>query len=324
MVADHAAVARPRVRRPRGPKVGAVSALLAVLVLVVLGRPVRTAEPPTAAPARIISLVPAVTEMLFAIGAANEVVGVSSFDRFPPEAAAKPKVGALVDPDFERILSLSPDLVIVYHTQTELIGRLDRLRIPMFTYEHAGLADITTTVRAIGDRTGRGARARALADAIERDLAGIRQRVAGRPRPRTALVFGREAGTLRSIYASAGVGFLHDMLDAAGGDDVFADVKRENLQVTTEVLLARAPDVIIETRGAEGWTAERLARERDVWRALPSLPAVRAGRVYILTDDRFAIPGPRVADAVRLLADALHPAAETRAPNDGSATRTRR
>ena len=159
---------------------------------------------------------------------------------------------------------------------------------------------------AIGDRVGRADQARALAAHLERDLAGIRASVAGRPRPRTALIFGREAGSLRGIFASGGVGFLHDMLEAAGGEDVFADIKRENLQATTEMLLARAPEVIIETHAAAGWTPARVAGERDVWRALPSLPAVRAGRIHILTDDRLGIPGPRVAEAVRLIADVLH------------------
>ena len=261
------------------------------------------------APKRIISLVPAVTEMLFAIGAGNEVVGVSSYDRFPPEVATRPKVGALIDPDFERILSLKPDLVVVYGSQAELIARLGRAQLPLFNYRHAGLGDVTSTIRELGTRIGRGAEADQVAAAIERDIAAIRTRVAGRPKPRTVLVFGREPGSLRGIYVSAGIGFMHDMLDAAGGADVFADIARQSLQATTEVLLARAPEVIIEAHASEGWTPERIARERLVWNVLPSLPAVRSGRIHILTDDRLSIPGPRVADAIRLLADVLHPKA---------------
>ena len=87
---------------------------------------------------------------------------------------------------------------------------------------------------------------------------------------------------------------------------MFADVRREGLQVATELLLARAPEVIIESYAAAGWTPTRVAGERDVWRALPSLPAVRTGRIYVLADDRLGIPGPRVAEAVRLIANVLH------------------
>lgn len=240
------------------------------------------------------------------MGAGDTVVGVSSYDTFPPEVRQRAKVGALVDPDFERILSLRPDLVIAYGSQTEFIARLERARLPYFRYEHAGLPDVTATIRALGARIERVVAAEAIAARIERELDEIRRRVAGRPRPRTALIFGREPGTVRGIYASGGIGYMHDMLELAGGEDVFADIKRQNVQASAEILLARAPEVIVEVHAGDPWPADRLARERDAWRALASLPAVRNGRVHILVDDRFAIPGPRIVDAVRRLADVLH------------------
>jgi len=264
------------------------------------------------APSRIISLIPAVTEMLFAIGAGPQVVGVSSYDTYPPEASTRPKVGALVDPDFERILTLKPDLVVVYGTQADLITRLGRVNIPIFNYQHAGLADITTTIRTLGARVGRADEANSLAATIERDLEATRRRVAGRPRPKTVLLFGREPGSLRSLYASGGYGFMHDMLENAGGADIFADLKKQSVQTSAEMLLSRSPDVIIEVHPAGEWTPARIAAERQVWKGLPSLPAVKTDRVYILADDRLNTPGPRVAAAVRLLADILHPIARSR------------
>ena len=120
-------------------------------------------------------------------------------------------------------------------------------------------------------------------------------------------MFEREPGTLRSIYVSAGLGFMHDMLDAAGGADAFGDVQRQSLQATTETLLAWAPEVLVEAISTDGWTTDRLARERQVWQALASVPAVRTGRVYLLADERLSIPGPRVAAAIAVLADVLHP-----------------
>ena len=184
--------------------------------------------------------------MLFAMGAGPRVIGVGNFDRYPPEAQARPKVGGLIDPDVERILSLKPDLVVVYGTQTDLRAQLERAKIPMFLYQHAGLADITSTIRELGARIGSAKESDALADRIEAEIADVRKRVAGRPRPRTLLVFGRDAETLRGIYASGAVGFLHDMLDAAGGTNVFGDVERQSIQTTSELAVARAPDVIIE------------------------------------------------------------------------------
>jgi iron complex transport system substrate-binding protein len=261
------------------------------------------------APRRIVSVVPAVTEMLFAIGAGDAVIGVSTYDHYPKEVETRTRVGALIDPDFERIISLKPDLIVVYGTQGDLITRLDNAHVPMFRYQHAGLADITATLRSIGARVGHATAANAEADRIERDLADIKRRVSSEPRPRTLLVFGREAGAIRGVYASAGIGFLHDMLAVAGGDDVFGDVKRQSVQASSEQILARAPEVIIEIRTDAGFTASGAADEMKVWRALPGIPAVKNNRLIMLTDPMLAIPGPRVAEATRVIAKALHPGA---------------
>lgn len=257
------------------------------------------------APRRIVSLVPAVTEMLFALGAGDRVVGVSNFDKFPPEVTKIAQVGALLDPNLDRILSLKPDLVVVYYSQTDLQTQLQRATVASFSYKHAGLADVTDTLRAVGARIGRAEQARAIATEIESKMAALRKRYASGARPKTLVVFGRENFALRGIYASGGRGFVHDMLTVAGGDNVFADVDREAVQATTELILARRPDVIIELR-ADPMTAEAERKEVTTWNQLASLPAVRAKRVHIITDPRTVIPGPRVVDGVEIIAERLH------------------
>jgi iron complex transport system substrate-binding protein len=257
-------------------------------------------------PQRIVSIIPSVTEMLFAMGAGARVVGVGTYDTFPREAMTRTKVGGLIDPDIERIISLKPDLIAVYGTQTDLRTQMSRAGIPVFLYQHSGLADITSTIRELGARVGNTAESRALADRIETDIADVRRRVAGRHRPRTLLVFGRDAETLRGIYASGGVGFLHDMLEAAGGLNVFADVRRQSIQTTSELAIARAPEAIVEI-GAD--TASTRGRNLRAWDVLSSIPAVRNQRVYQLTGDGMMNPGPRIAESVRRVADALHPEA---------------
>jgi iron complex transport system substrate-binding protein len=259
-----------------------------------------TANPPR----RIVSLIPAVTEMLFALGAGDRVAAVSSFDKFPPEVEKIPKVGALLDPNLEKILSLKPDLVVVYHSQEDFRRQLDRAGVPTYSYAHAGLADVTATIRAIADRIGSGERGRALAGSIESRLADIRTRVAGRPRPRTLIVFGRENYTLRGIYASGGTGFIHDMVTLAGGDNVFADLEREAVQATTELILSRRPEVILELR-ADPLTPEEERKELAVWSQLASVPAVRNHRVHLIVDARTVIPGPRVVEGVEAIARVL-------------------
>jgi iron complex transport system substrate-binding protein len=289
-------------------------ALIAVFATLVLslaaGKPVSSRSPDRqiTRSVRIISLVPAVTEMLYAFGAGARVVAVSSYDTFPPDVTRLPTVGALLDPNVERILALKPDLVVVYGSQTDLKQQLARAHIRFFDYRHTGLADIAATIRSLGAQTGDATSANALATGLERGLDEIRARVKAQPRPRTLLVFGRERLALRGIYASGGAGFLHDMLVTAGGANVFADVKLQAVQATTEQILAARPDIIVETRAANSAfpNGERDA-ELNVWKVLGAVPAVRNGRVHFLFDDRIVIPGPRVIEGTLALARAIHP-----------------
>jgi cobalamin transport system substrate-binding protein len=282
----------------------AIAILVAIVAIAAGGAAPRAADAPT----RIVSLVPALTEMLFAIGSGPQVVGVSSFDDFPPEVKSLPRVGALVDPDMERILSLRPDLVIVYGSQTTVETQLTRAGIRAYSYRHAGLAGVFATIRDLGRVVARTKESERLAQTLQQRLDAVTTRVATLPRVRTLLVFERDLGSLRGLYASGGVGFMHDILGIAGGTNVFADVSRESVQPSIETVLARAPDLILEVRPT-GLPRERIPSERRVWESVPSIPAVRKGQVHIVTDDYLVTPGPRVAQAAETIARIIHPEA---------------
>jgi len=258
-------------------------------------------------PRRIISLVPNVTEILFAIGAGPQLVAVSTYDVEPPEVRSLPTVGALVDPDTEKIISLRPDLVITYGSQTDLQEQLKRASIPFFDYRHGGLDHIMVTMRALGARTGHADQAETAARGLQASIDAVKARVAGKTRPRTLLVFGREPGSLRNIYASAGRGFLHDMLVVAGGEDVLNDIDKESAQINTETILTRKPDVILELNAANQLNDADLKAVVDPWMTLSSVPAVRNKRVIVLNGPGLTVPGPRVIDGIEKMAKALHP-----------------
>jgi len=258
---------------------------------------------------RIVSLVPALTEILFAIGAGPQVVAVSSYDDDPPEVLKLPKVGALLDPDMERILQLKPDLVLTYGSQTDLDRTLAGAGIRTYSYRHGGLADVAPTFRKLGELTGHAADAERTVRDLESRLAAIRARVAGRRRPATLLVIGREPQSLRHLDASGGIGFLNDIIELAGGTNVFADVKRQAVRASTEMLISRAPEVVLDLHYASEMKPHDVDKERAVWQQLPSIPAVRNGRVQILIGDYLVVPGPRIAAAAEAYARAIHPEA---------------
>jgi iron complex transport system substrate-binding protein len=245
--------------------------------------------------------------MMFAVGAGSQVVGVSSYDDFPPEVKALPRVGALLDPDTERILSLRPDLVVVYGSQSELEGQFTRAGIRVYPYRHGGVASILQTIRDVARLTGHPADGDRVVREVRSQLDVVRLRVRGQRRPRTMLVIGRDAGALRGVYVSAGIGFLHELLDIAGGDDVFGDIKREAAQPSNETMIARAPEVIIELHPGEQPPADALQKERASWNLLASVPAVRTSRVHLLYGGYLLAAGPRIGRAAETLARILHP-----------------
>ena len=258
------------------------------------------------APKRIVSIVPAITEMLFAIGAGPQVIAVSSFDEFPPEVKSLPRVGALLDPDTERIFALRPDMIVLYGSQTELQAQFTRAGIRTFVYRHAGIQVVLDTIRELGAVTGHQAQAASVVKDIQSRLDAIRASVKGRPRPRVLLVFERQPRTLREMFVSGGRGFLHEMLEIAGGENVFADIDRESVQPSSETILARGPDIVLEIRANGLLEAKEVAGEQAVWSTLSSIPAVRNKRVHFLFGEHLVVPGPRLALGTETLARAIH------------------
>ena len=277
-------------------------ALLVCLAWIAIAAPL--AQSP---PRRIVSLVPAMTEMVFAIGAGDRVIAVSSYDEDPPAVRKLPRVGALLDPDVERIIAMRADLVLLYGSQTDLITQLQRASIPYYEYRHAGLAGVTETIRALGQRVGHVKQAEAVATDIDRRFADLRARSASLEKPRTLLVFSRERGSLRNVYASGGRGFLHDMLEAAGGVNVFGDVAAESVVASSELILSRSPEVILELRATDIPAEPERAAEMSTWSTLASLPAVRNHRLYFLPGRAFVVPGPHVAEGAEAMMRLLHP-----------------
>jgi iron complex transport system substrate-binding protein len=247
---------------------------------------------------RVVSLVPAATEMLYALDSGDLVVGVSSYDRWPPEVAALPKVGALIDPDVERVLALRPDLVVVDPAQRGLIAQLAAAGIDAYPYATGSLQDVIEHASALGVAIGRPERGRRLAGALRARLDAVAAAVAGHPRPSVLLVFGRRPGAFSELWVNGGDGFLADLLRLSGGQGLFEHLDRPSFRASLEALLANPPAVVIEADDAP-----REALESQ-WRALPGFAAVRVVR---LDPSVALVPGPRVVETAELLARALHP-----------------
>jgi iron complex transport system substrate-binding protein len=163
-------------------------------------------------------------------------------------------------------------------------------------------------ITALGAATGHEAQARELVVRMTSALDDVRRRVEGLPRPLTLLVIGRQPGTLQGIYAAGGSGFLNEMLEIAGGQNVLEDVKRESVQPSSETLLRLAPDVLLELKATTP-AGNYPGGDLEVWNTLPSIPAVQNKQVQVIVGDYVVVAGPRIALGAEAIARALHPAA---------------
>lgn len=253
----------------------------------------------TATPQRIVSVVPNVTETLFAFGLGDKVIAVGDYDHFPPEVETKPRVGGLINPNIEVIIEMHPDLVITYGSQNVLRERLQSVGIRMFSFVHGNVEHTLQSMRDLAEVVG-------ATDRADMVIADIRQafdaaRANAPPvRPKVLLVHDRGAGTLGSFYSVGSKAFQHDLIEIAGGENLFADVDSETIQPTLEEVIRRKPDIILETLPPPVSEAEFAQRRKD-WQGL----GLAKDRIYIVTDTYLLVPGPRLGLAARRISEII-------------------
>jgi iron complex transport system substrate-binding protein len=274
--------------------------------------PTQRVSPETAAaPARIVSLAPSVTEVLFALGLGDRVVGVTRFCRYPPEAERIPDVGGYLDLNFEAIVALAPDLVVAIQDHDAARTRLEDLGVPVLQVDQESLAGILDSISAIADACGVPDRGRRLADEIRGRMAAVERRVHGRQRPRVLAVVGREVGhgSLSNVWVAGRTTFYDELIELAGGTNVAPASAVVYPEISREGLYHLDPDVILDLladldeRGVD--PAEAMAD----WGDLPMLAAVRSHRVHEIVHELAVVPGPRIGQLVEEIARALHPEA---------------
>ncbi len=263
-------------------------------------------------PHRIVSTAPSATEMLYALGLGDRVVGVTTFCHYPPEAARKPKIGDYLHPSLETIVGMRPDLVVSETSGVRHAESLRSLNLNVLEINDATLAGIYDSILRIGRAAGVPARAGALCAQMRSDLAGIRAKVARFPRRRVLFLVGRTPGRIEDLIAAGRASHLNELMEIAGGENVFRDSVAAYGKIPLEELLARNPEVIVDMGEMSETVGVTDAQKRAVvqlWNRYPALAAVRDHRVYAVASDIFVVPGPRVVDAARALARMFHPEA---------------
>ncbi len=252
-----------------------------------------------AEPQRIVSLVPSMTEILFALGLGDRVVGNTTFCDYPEEAKSVEKVGEFANIDLEKVVGLSPDLVLVTSLHYQTVAPALRERgVTVAMFEATDIEGVLAQILTIGRLTGQSEEAQALVGELQGRLDAVAAKVAGARRPR---VFWELDALLYSVGKSSIIG---DMIDHAGGDNIGNQLEGEWPQFNMEALVAADPEVVFLADHDFGETAEKV-KARAGW---AGLSAVKNDRIIEVDDiNLVSRPGPRIAEAVEYIAASLHP-----------------
>lgn len=263
-----------------------------------IGREVRIEE----VPERIVSLAPSNTEILFALGLGDRVVGVTRYCNYPEEAKEREIVGGFANPDLEKIISLKSDLILAKGTlQKSLVSKLEeRGQIVFWLYPHT-VNDILESFERIGKLTGSITAAQELRKRTEERIEAVQariQNIADQERPTVFRVMG-----LDPVGTIGGHSFQTDVYRLAGGKNIFADTKKDYFQLDLETPLKLDPDIIV-TCGEDEEEAKARIKSQEGW---GDLTAVKADRIVVISCDLICRPSPRIGQTIEMLAKKFHP-----------------
>jgi iron complex transport system substrate-binding protein len=261
-----------------------------------LDRKLYLAKPPK----RIVSLAPSITEILFAIGLDEEIVGVTDFCNYPPAALAKPKV-AYSQPNLESLVALEPQLVLAPPSflRADLLAKLEQLKISTFVLESKTVEGIFGHIQLLGRMLGRAPEANAYTAAMRKQVANLTKKVEGRPRPTLLYVLNSEP------LITVGPGsFIHHLIELAGGRNAAERANAPYPRLTMEEVLVQNPDILLFPIGEYEGIPQA---EQDRWKRWETLRAVQDGKLFQIQSDLLNRPGPRVIEGLRHLVKLLHP-----------------
>jgi len=248
---------------------------------------------------RVVCLAPSVTDTVYALGAGAEVVGITDYTLYPPEARQKPSIGEVVRPSLERIVVLHPDVVIGVApiNSPETIHGLERMGVPVFLVNQTGIAGLYRSIESIGGALGREAEARALVARLRGREARVREMASQGTQPTVFFAL-----SIDPCITAGKRAFITELLSAAGARSVTDDLAQEWVNINIEAILPRRPQFVLLLKDSPFGVKEM--REHAGWN---SLEAVRAGRVLRI-DDRLQYPSPVAFDALEDFARQLHAA----------------
>jgi len=258
----------------------------------------------TSSPERIVSLAPNLTEILFALGLDDKIVGVPLHSNYPPAAANKPKTGTFWQPNIEAVIAAKPDLVITlgFEQQKNIAERLKRIGYKTLTVNIEKVTDFFEAVGIIGQAAGKVSQANQLTSNLRNKLDNIRSLFTGVDRPKVLYVVQRQP--LRVAGTDT---FVNEMIELAGGKNAIGRTIHKYPPIGAELVYTCGADVIIEPTMDKDNSLQQRQEAIKYWARFQTVPAVRDERIYIIDGDLVCRLGPRLDEAVETIAKCLRP-----------------
>jgi iron complex transport system substrate-binding protein len=258
---------------------------------------------------RIISLSPNVTEILFALGLGDKIVGVTRFCNYPPKAKGKMKVGGYLDPNYEAILSLKPDIVVLLTEFESIKSSLSELGIKYLEVDNKTVSEIMASIDYLGKQFGAEQQAKKMLAEMRSKIERIKQKTSRSVRPKVLIIVERTLGTgaIEDVYVAGKNTFYDELINMAGGINAFGDEKIAYPIVSAEGIIHLNPEFIIDLIPQLDQTGLSATTLQKDWESLPQIDAVKNHQVHILSQDYAVIPGPRFILFLEDLARMIHP-----------------
>lgn len=250
---------------------------------------------------RIVSMAPSVTELLFAIGLDEEIVGVTDFCNYPDAAKEKSKIGGYFNPNVEAILSLEPDLIVATPDgySKERVEKLDLTGAPVFLVHPQDVDEMLETMLTLGKVTGKEDTAKQVVEKLRERVETVRKEVKAIPQDKRPKVF-YEIG--HDPLCTAGPGtFVDNLISDAGGINIASDAPNNWPRYSVEAVITKKPDIIITAPHVSSSDETKMETRLEAWRKYRTIPAVQNGKIYPVISDILLRPGPRIVDGLEEL-----------------------
>ena len=256
---------------------------------------------------RIISTSPAITETLFELGLRDRVIAVSDFCQYPEEACKLPSIGGMLNPNMEKVVFLTPDLIIHQPGNQRLRNNAKSVGIKMLELRMGNLEEIFESIKKLGVVLNCQEQANKLTLQLTKGIDFYQERLKDLPRKEVLLLLGDSSDPARDLYAAGPGTFLNELLNLSGGKNIIGISPSRYPKLSKEYIIEKSPEIIIEASPKSNLSQQEIDIRIKEWNRFPTIEAVKKRQIYFIGADYILIPGPRLIKIIEQFSKAIHP-----------------